>query len=337
MTKINNYVWIFLGLFTLLSTLLYTVCTKYAPFFLHSTIYYCRELIQSAPMRPLNLNGKFVVLLGFIAFALYTVMKVFLTIRRIIKLSIFLDKKSTHVKTIVPVIKKLQLQNRVQVIRDRHTSAFCFGFINPKIYISTQMLSVTTPNELEAILRHEKHHLEHKDNLVMLFALFTESIFPFFPLLSDVIAQYKTQREIHADSAAIAGMNDGKDHIRSILTKLLQYEVSPNYLFASNFVDAHTLEARINVLTQTQPTIFRLTTSVKNIFISIVSVTILAGLVVAPVHAVELHTSGEDSVMACVCSGKTCTNTCSQDIFVSMATQQFSQEPGPASCTSHPY
>lgn len=335
MRKTNNYLWIFLGIFVVLGTLSYNACSKYIPFFLHNTVYYCRQLLQSVSPQPLQLNLKSFTLWGIIALALYIAIRIFLTVYRIVQQHRSLEQKATNNGDTLAIIEKLHLHNKVQVIRDKRIGAFCFGLTSPKIYISTQMISIATPDEIEAVLRHEKYHLENNDTLVMLFAVFTESLFPFFPLLSDFISHYQTHRELQADKSAILAMEQGKDHLRSILTKLLRYDIYPAYVTAPSFVDAHTLETRIRTLIKEAAVSPSL--SVKNVLVSLVSVMILGGLAMAPVQAIEYHYSGQDAVMACINSDKNCSNACQQNSAASESSPQSSRLYSPVTFTSVSY
>ena len=332
MRKINSYLWIFLGIFVVLATLTYNACSKYIPFFLHNTVYYCRQFIESVSLQPLQLNIKLFSLWGLVALGLYVAVRIFLTVWRIIQQHKSLEQKTTRNHYILPIIKKLQLQNKVRVIQDSRMGAFCFGVTSPKIYISTQMISVATTDEVEVVLRHEKYHLENNDTLVMLFAVFVESLFPFFPLLNDFISHYQTNRELQADKSAFSAMEQGKDHLRSILTKLLHYDIYPAYVTAPSFADTHTLETRIHMLIQ-KATVTP-SFSIKNVIISVVSVMILGALAMAPVQAVEYHNSGEDAVMACINSRGNCTNTCQQNITPMETSFQSSRQYSPVIFTS---
>lgn len=333
-TKTNKFLWIFAGIFIVLATLSYNACAKYIPFFLHNTVYYCRQVIQSVTPQAIQLNMKQFTLWGLGALALYIVIKVFLTAWRIIQQQRELEQKLTDNSAIFPIINKLNLQHKVCVIKDKRMGAFCFGISKPKIYISIQMISLATSSEIEAVLRHEKYHLENNDTLVMLFAVFTESLFPFFPLVSDFIAFYHTHREIEADKSAIMGAEKGRDNLRSILTKLLNEDLYPSYAAAPGFIDTHTLEMRINTLIQKTTLTPRL--SVKNVLISALSVMILGSLAMAPVQAIEYHQSGQDAVMACFSSGS-CSNACQQNASLEKTSSQSSRLHSPVVFTSVSY
>lgn len=335
MRKTNSYFWIFLGIFVVLAALSYNACSKYIPFFLHNTVYYCRQLIESVSLQPLQLNTKLFTIWGLVALALYIAVRIFLTVYRIVQQHRSLEQNVASNKNILPIVEKLHLQSKVRVIEDNRMGAFCFGLIHPKIYISTKMISVATADETEAVLRHEKYHLENNDTLVMLFAVFTESLFPFFPLLSDFISYYQTHRELQADKSAILAMEQGKDHLRSILTKLLCYNIYPAYVAAPSFVDTHTLETRIRTLMKETSVLPSL--SVKNVLISVVSVMVLGGLAMAPVQAIEYHYSGVDAVMACINSNGNCTNACQQNVVPLDSSSQSSQLYSPVIFTSLSY
>lgn len=335
MKKTSSYLWIFLGIFVVLATLLYNACSKYIPFFLHNTVYYCRQLIESVSLQPLQLNMKFFILSSLVALSLYVAVRIFLTVFRIIQQYKSLERKVISNKSILPIVKNLHLQNKVRVIQDNRIGAFCFGLTHPKIYISTKMISVANPDEIEAVLRHEKYHLENNDTVVMLFAVFTESLFPFFPLLSDFISLYQTHREIQADKSAILAMEQGKNHLRSILTKLLSHEIYPALVTAPSFADTHTLETRIRTLVKETPIPPSL--SVKNVLVSVLSVMILGGLAMAPVQAIEYHYSGEDAVMACINSNGSCTNACQQNNTAPESSSQSSRPYSPVIFTSLSY
>jgi beta-lactamase regulating signal transducer with metallopeptidase domain len=150
--------------------------------------------------------------------------------------------------------------------------------------------------ELEVILRHEKYHLEHRDALTLLLATVVESLFPFFPIFSDFVKVYRTDREVKADQAAIRGAFD-KRLLSEVLKKLLQYEPIVNPAFIPGIISVDTLEARIQSLLSLK-TSYKIL-SRRNLLISLTSLIALVGLMVTPVNAVELHEDGHDVVILC--------------------------------------
>ena len=93
----------------------------------------------------------------------------------------------------------------------------------PKIYISTGLLSHLTKKELEAVLRHEQYHLENHDTFTMIVASVAHSLFPFFPLVSDLINKYRIDREIRADKFAVSKIGDQYPLV-SVLKNFLHFQ-----------------------------------------------------------------------------------------------------------------
>jgi beta-lactamase regulating signal transducer with metallopeptidase domain len=82
------------------------------------------------------------------------------------------------------------------------------------------MVEKLQPEELEALLLHEKHHLENHDPLKTLLGKAISSALFFIPVLQDMLNRWSIEKEIAADENAIRHQG----HRRSIagaLTKLL--------------------------------------------------------------------------------------------------------------------
>lgn len=59
----------------------------------------------------------------------------------------------------------LGVAHRLVVTTDPHVYAFTAGLIRPRIYLSQGVRQLVTDDELEAVLRHELHHLRRRDPL----------------------------------------------------------------------------------------------------------------------------------------------------------------------------
>ncbi len=115
----------------------------------------------------------------------------------------------------------LGLKDKVHLLDSKVPLCFCAGFISPRIYISRGMVKKLVPQELEALLIHEKHHLENYAPLkILLGRLLVAAIF-FIPVLRDILEHYLIDKEIAADRSVI----QYQGHCRGIagaLEKLLQ-------------------------------------------------------------------------------------------------------------------
>ncbi len=146
-----------------------------------------------------------------------------------------------------PLTRRLGLQNKVCLLNSGGPLCFCAGFISPHIYLSRGMMERLTPEQLEALLLHEKHHLENYDTLKTLLGKLIVSAFFFIPALHDVLKRYLIEKEIAADRSAIRQQG----HYRGIagtLEKLLR-EHSNGPVEGLAVGGAEALEYRIDHLT----------------------------------------------------------------------------------------
>ena len=299
------------------------VIYKYFLVLIHHGLYYCQEMARSLNFRLPSEYGK--ILAGILILAvLFTLFKLFRSI-----LNVFAFRKSLLYKKhelpdrLMSLFVALGIKENVLVFTQAKPQAFCFGIRNPKIYISTGLVQLMNKKELEVILRHEKYHLEHKDTLTLLLASVIESLFPFFPVVSDFIRVYRTDRELAADKAAITTSID-KFTMKEVLKKLLLYDpvAHPAYLPAIMSID--TLEARIRSMNLIDNTYKKI--GLRNLGLSILSLVALLGLMVTSVNAIELHEDGRDVIMLCNDSAH-CESVCRQQTLQQLQSSQSRYTP----------
>lgn len=283
--------------------LLISVCQKYLPFFLHSTIYYCQNVIRTVSVsKPLSLG--LLAVLGLIGFRLFALVLQLLKEGKQFQQAIipYGDLKETA--------RKLTIIDQVRMIKNQKPLAVCFGIFRPKIYISSGLLKIVNTSELRAILIHEKYHLDHRDNLTMLAASVVQNLLPFFPVFKDFIKHFRIQRELEADAHAVTGQNDNK-HLISALEKLIRNEPQYAFIGSSGLGVFDTLETRINYLVykkEYRPGVTIINSAVSGIFLSILLI-----LSLVPVQATEFHNFGNDAIMTCVSKNK-CASSCKDNI-----------------------
>lgn len=316
--KIHNYLMVFAGMLLFLTYGHIVVIYKYFLVLIHHGLYYCQEMVKSLNFQLPSEYGK--LLAGILV--LTAVVTVFKLIRSIISVYAFrktlLKKKRVHHDGLLHLFESLGLQEKVLVITQAKPQAFCFGIRDPKIYISTGLIQLMSPNELEIILRHEKYHLEHRDTLTLLMASVIESLFPFFPIVSDFIRVYRTDRELAADNAAITNRAD-KQSLKDVLRKLIQYEPDINPVFLPAIMSANTLEARIHSISLIDYTYKKI--GLRNLALSLLSLVVLLGLMVTPVNAIELHEDGQDVVIICNDSAH-CESVCRKQTLQELQSSQ---------------
>lgn len=117
--------------------------------------------------------------------------------------------------------RRLDLKDKVHLLDSKVPLCFCAGFISPRIYISRGMMKKLVPQELEALLIHEKRHLENYDPLKILLGRLVTAVLFFIPVLRDILKHYLIDKEIAADRSAIQYQGHYRG-IAGVLGKLLQ-------------------------------------------------------------------------------------------------------------------
>lgn len=90
----------------------------------------------------------------------------------------------------------------VVVVEEPRAQAFCAGLLRPRVYLSSGALARLSPAELEAVLAHERHHLERRDPLRLLVARVLADALFFLPSLRRLADRYGALSEVAADQAA---------------------------------------------------------------------------------------------------------------------------------------
>ena len=120
-----------------------------------------------------------------------------------------------------PLTWRLGLKDKVRLLDTEVPFCFCSGFISPRVYLSRGMVEKLEPQELEALLLHEKHHLENYDVLKILLGRLVVAALFFIPVLRDILEHYLIDKEIAADRSAIWYQGHSRG-IAGALAKLLQ-------------------------------------------------------------------------------------------------------------------
>jgi Zn-dependent protease with chaperone function len=87
------------------------------------------------------------------------------------------------------------------VVEDEHATAFCVGGARPTVVLTTTALEALGPDQLRAVLAHERAHLAHRHHRVLTVASVLAKALP-LPLLREAPAELGRLVEMHADDAA---------------------------------------------------------------------------------------------------------------------------------------
>ena len=141
--------------------------------------------------------------------------------------------------------QSLGLQKRIDVVTTSDSYAWCYGLLRPRIYVTTGLLDALTSDELEAVLRHERYHLQRYDPLRTLFwTMCTAAGWG-----AEEQRQAHVQRELAADrEVVVAGQRQA---LASALLKLLTHQGKPQHNTTNLAISGISVtEARIEQLLQ---------------------------------------------------------------------------------------
>jgi beta-lactamase regulating signal transducer with metallopeptidase domain len=141
---------------------------------------------------------------------------------------------------LTPLFHRLGLKGKICIVNSKALLCFCAGFISPRIYVSRGIIAKLTPEELEALLLHEKHHLSNHVPLKILAGRCIASILFFIPLLHDLLQRYLIESEIAADRSAIWHQGHRRGIVGALEKLLQQYSASPTPASAVGAADALT-------------------------------------------------------------------------------------------------
>lgn len=299
---LNKNLAFFSVLFLFLGSVILFTIQKFSSVIGHVT-YYCRSFID-ANMIPIPYYLRMMPLAFLFLIFMISFVKFIILIFKIEFLKHTLNSKIITKNKISELIKSLGLEKRASVIRANERFAFCLGIRKPKIYISTRLIAELSVKEVEAVLRHEQYHLENHDTFTMIIASTSHSLFPFFPILGDLIKRYRVEREIAADNFAVVKVGDSY-HLVSALKKLLAFPTISTVTLAA-IAEQDTLEPRIySILNKSYS---RKQFRLKHLFITILSFLVIGIVIVFPVHARKINHEKNSVIMLCT-DGK-CMNAC---------------------------
>lgn len=148
-------------------------------------------------------------------------------------------------------VEELGLRGLVRVVDLPHPTAFCYGLLRPRICVSSALVMGMSPDQLRAIVLHERHHMARWHPLKTLVLETLADTLIFLPLVAELCGQLEAQMELEADRAAIDGA--GRKPLAGALHRLLTH---PRPLFLQSGLALNSLSAtyaRIDQLLDGKP------------------------------------------------------------------------------------
>ena len=84
-------------------------------------------------------------------------------------------------------------------------AAYCVAGPHPTVILTTATLQALDPDQVDAVLAHERAHLAYRHHLLLAIARIGRQVLPFLPLMRDADTQITRLVEMHADDTATAG------------------------------------------------------------------------------------------------------------------------------------
>ncbi|NOV02545.1 M56 family metallopeptidase [Paenibacillus planticolens] len=130
-------------------------------------------------------------------------------------------------------------EHQLRIMSIKTPTAMTIGFWKPQIILSTGLLNMLEPGELQAVIEHEKSHMKHRDPLAVFLLSVISKAFWYIPLFAWLAEKYPIMIELRADKYAIGQMNQSAD-LGSALLKLLKQQAPTQHLSLSHASFAET-------------------------------------------------------------------------------------------------
>jgi Zn-dependent protease with chaperone function len=104
------------------------------------------------------------------------------------------------------IVSTLGAEGRIVATSDTAVYAFCSGLMRPRVYLSQGLLDLLTEEEIEAVMRHELHHVNQRDPLRFFASRISRRLAVVFPVLAILDDRVRINAELTADRAALAVM-----------------------------------------------------------------------------------------------------------------------------------
>jgi Zn-dependent protease with chaperone function len=137
----------------------------------------------------------------------------------------------------------------VDVVDAPEPIALTIGYLKPRILIGSKLVWLLSHDELEAVLRHELAHVAKRDPLRVVLADCVRLSLPIVPLAHHLAQEFRVQKELEADRAAMRAMGTEAPLASALLKSLSLIRSEPG-----GTASLGPTEARIDALVGRQST-----------------------------------------------------------------------------------
>ena len=140
------------------------------------------------------------------------------------------------------------LTGRVKLVDSDERFSFAYGALSPRVALSRGLADAAQPEEIDAVLSHERYHVRNLDPLKVMLSRALPKSFYYVPLLGGLHHRYVAARELAADRGAVASC--GREPLAGALYKVLRGPAWPELGAAAAIGGSALLDARLSQLEQ---------------------------------------------------------------------------------------
>ncbi|WFD08944.1 M56 family metallopeptidase [Tepidibacter hydrothermalis] len=195
--------------------------------------------------------SSYIWLFGFLSLSLFIILA---AINFTKKLRTFNEINDPEIIQILNILKeKLKIRKDISIYYSQNVkSPFIFGFFNPKICISKDILNVIDHNELYYILLHELIHYKRKDLFYNLLEMTAVMLHWFNPMVWFAVKKMRFDRELACDYSVleILEQKESTQYGMTIikLSSIISNNISKKMLPAYFYENKNQLERRIMMI-----------------------------------------------------------------------------------------
>lgn len=143
------------------------------------------------------------------------------------------------------------LTGRLDVVTGRQPFSFTYGLLAPRVVVTTGLLEILSVDEIEAVLEHERYHVDNLDPLKAVLADVAAQGLFYLPALRDLRRRYLGGRELAADRRALRRC--GPRSLAGALRKVVDAPRWAGGAAAASLGGAQLLEARVAQIETSRP------------------------------------------------------------------------------------
>ncbi|HYY54141.1 MAG TPA: M56 family metallopeptidase [Candidatus Dormibacteraeota bacterium] len=174
----------------------------------------------------------------------------------------------------------LGCDGRLDLVGDDRPFAFAYWFARPRVCVSTGLIARLAPDELRAVLAHERWHVARRDPLRIVLARYFAAGLYVIPIIEDLVAHYDLVKEVAADEHAVSALGDVRPLARA-LYRLMPHAEEMDMGLLAPVGGLSVTEARIEQLVEHRPIVARF----PRLHVALSAATLIAALLLLAAHA----------------------------------------------------